>query len=43
LKIQQIFHAGDKTFANGTVAIELDSVYWVGCVKDNKIAVYKKE
>ncbi|KAA2238542.1 hypothetical protein F0L74_20170 [Chitinophaga agrisoli] len=38
-----LLKAGGSTFASATVAAEINGSYWIGCVGDNKIAVYTKK
>ncbi|MDF0715627.1 SMP-30/gluconolactonase/LRE family protein [Muricauda sp. 334s03] len=42
LKFEELIKGGGADFANATVAMEANNLYWVGCVQNNKIAVYKK-
>lgn len=34
---------GHRNFANATVAIQINNTYWLGCVENNKIAIYLKK
>ncbi|UZR96433.1 hypothetical protein [Chondrinema litorale] len=42
LTYQKLIDGGNQKFANGTVTIEVGNSYWIGCVQNNKIAVYTK-
>ncbi|WP_295793990.1 SMP-30/gluconolactonase/LRE family protein [Mucilaginibacter sp.] len=42
LKTRKIIEGGDKNFANATGTLEIGDTYWVGCVADDKIAIYNK-
>lgn len=41
--VERSIDAGDREFANATVAVDLGKSYWIGCVENNKIAVYLKQ
>ncbi|MCP1996008.1 SMP-30/gluconolactonase/LRE family protein [Flavobacterium sp. HSC-61S13] len=40
--VKKIISGGNIQFANATVAIDVGQYYWLGCVENNKIAVYFK-
>ncbi|GEM_PF-3280684 len=40
--LKKIITGGNIQFANATVAIDLGPYYWLGCVENDKIAVYYK-
>lgn len=41
--LKKIITGGNIEFANATVAIDIGQYYWLGCVENDKIAVYLKD
>ncbi|MBT32815.1 MAG: hypothetical protein CMO01_24415 [Thalassobius sp.] len=42
LTYEELIDGGNQNFANGTVTIEVGNSYWIGCVQNDKIAIYTK-